>query len=318
MAVIYRSGATCQASIGTKFRSMACHISFRSVSFVPAATTVTITVTTNVPCHLFCRLSKEPPRIHKKSVMRRGEAFMSELRFCFTVYEDNEQVEAGDTLEHTWVKPAWPFCTTKYFYLWGSISGVTCVSTSPPFHYHNSYIYVPPVETSDKYDINWRVFHFAQYWNAHGGIFEPVHDYTAKRISLITTPYSADRKGPYIVKLTAVGGSCWEEEVLWSHAGYSTDLPPPGDYSWTDYEPVDIPLTAGVQYRIVIHTTPGWLAWSAGAWIPWEAGAALSSRCDSLLPLYPRGNKCAGCNFRDSSSIWTNTLTQDLCFKVWE
>lgn len=64
---------------------------------------------------------------------------MSELRFCFTVYEDNEQEEAGDTLTHTFIKPAWSYCTTKYFYLWGKVSGVTCVSTSPPFHYHNTY-----------------------------------------------------------------------------------------------------------------------------------------------------------------------------------
>lgn len=65
---------------------------------------------------------------------------MSELRFCFTVYEDNEQEEAGDTLTHTWIKPDWPPCTTKYFYLWGKVAGVTCVSTSPPFKHHNSYV----------------------------------------------------------------------------------------------------------------------------------------------------------------------------------
>lgn len=123
---------------------MTCNISFRDVAFTPAEESVTITATTDIACHLFCRLTIEPPRIHTKSITRRGEPFMSELRFCFTVFEDNEQEEAGDTMEHTWIKPAWPVCTTKYFYLFGSQDGIMCVSTSPVFCYHNQWKPPPP------------------------------------------------------------------------------------------------------------------------------------------------------------------------------
>lgn len=73
--------------------------------------------------------------------------FATDIRFCFTVFEDNEQFEAGDTLTHTWYKPDWPFCTTKWLYLWGSSAGQTCVSTTPPFKYHNAG--VNPVPTPD-------------------------------------------------------------------------------------------------------------------------------------------------------------------------
>jgi len=69
-----------------------------------------------------------------------------DIRFCFTVFEDNEQYEAGDTYLHTFWKPNWPFCTTKWCYFFASIAGVYCVSTSPYFEYHNDGIdpVVPP------------------------------------------------------------------------------------------------------------------------------------------------------------------------------
>jgi len=123
---------------------VACHISFRDVSFTPAATSVTISVVTDVPSHLWVRLSSKQPWIHKKPSIRRGVAFAEDVRFCFTVYDDNEQLEPGDTLEHTFLKPDWPVCTTKWFYIWGSIAGDTCVSTTAPFNYHNSYVRPPP------------------------------------------------------------------------------------------------------------------------------------------------------------------------------
>ncbi|MCJ7828265.1 MAG: hypothetical protein MUP81_00795 [Dehalococcoidia bacterium] len=73
---------------------------------------------------------------------------MSELRFCFVSFEDNEQSEVGDTFTHTWVKPAWGYCVTKYVYFWGSVGGVTSPSTSPFFSFHNTYNIPPPVEAT--------------------------------------------------------------------------------------------------------------------------------------------------------------------------
>ncbi|MBA7530859.1 hypothetical protein ES705_23070 [subsurface metagenome] len=79
--------------------------------------------------------------------IRRGVAFAEDVRFCFTVFEDNEQFESGDTLEHTWWKKDWPVCTTKWLYIWGLRSGETCLSTTAPFKYHNDGVSpVPPPE----------------------------------------------------------------------------------------------------------------------------------------------------------------------------
>lgn len=91
---------------------------------------------TDVPCHLFCRMTTKPPLKHSKPTWRRGLALMGDIRFCFVVYEDNEQNEAGDTYIHTWNKAAWPVCETRWFYFVGNIAGVGSVSESPIFEFH--------------------------------------------------------------------------------------------------------------------------------------------------------------------------------------
>ena len=126
---------------------MACFISYRDVEFLPSDKGVRIRVWTDVPAHVWVRLSSQEPWIHKKPELRRGVQFATDVRFCFTVYEDNEQYEDGDTLVHTFYKGAWPPCTTKWFYFWGSVSGEVCVSTSAIFKYHNDG--AAPVPTPD-------------------------------------------------------------------------------------------------------------------------------------------------------------------------
>ncbi|MBA7551151.1 hypothetical protein ES705_43687 [subsurface metagenome] len=124
---------------------MPCQISVRDIDFHSSTTGVRIRVTTDVPSHLFVRLSSLTPRIHKKPSIRRGVAFAEDVRFCFTVFEDNEQNEWGDTVVHTWWKKNWPVCTTKWLYVWGSRAGEVCVSTTAPFQYHNDGVApVPP------------------------------------------------------------------------------------------------------------------------------------------------------------------------------
>lgn len=132
---------------------MAYYFSLRDITFHASTKGVRITAVTDVPCHLYCRLSTKRPWIHKKPSFRRGIQIAEDVRFCFTVYEDNEQFESGDTINHTWWKPDWPVCTTKYLYLWGTISAQACVSTSPLFNYHNDGLEpIPPPEA--MYQLN--------------------------------------------------------------------------------------------------------------------------------------------------------------------
>lgn len=95
-----------------------------------------ITATTDVPCHLYCRMTKVEPEEHSKPTFRRGIQLSGDVRFCFVVYEDNEQDEAGDTLTHTFLKGDWPICEHRWFYFVGEIINVPSVSQSCIFHFH--------------------------------------------------------------------------------------------------------------------------------------------------------------------------------------
>lgn len=117
---------------------MTCHISFRTAVFTDSGSSVTLVVTTDVASHLWARVTDQQPGIHTSTIMRRGLAMPSELYFCYVAYTDIEQLEAGDTLTHTFTVPDWPFCTTRWAHLWGSMAGVTCPSTSPSLKHHNS------------------------------------------------------------------------------------------------------------------------------------------------------------------------------------
>ncbi|MBA7535662.1 hypothetical protein ES705_27920 [subsurface metagenome] len=133
---ICRSGLTSQGFTAIPPPNVANHVSYRDVQFSDLDIGVTITVITDVPSHLFCRLTRKPPHIHKKPSLRRGVAFAEDVRFCFTVFWDNEQEEAGDTLIHTFRKPAWPVCETRWVYFYGHVAEQISPSTSPLFKHH--------------------------------------------------------------------------------------------------------------------------------------------------------------------------------------
>lgn len=95
-----------------------------------------ITATTDVPSHLYCRMTTTPPHKHVLPSGRRGLRLTGDVRFCFVVYEDNEQEEAGDTLTHTWLKHPWPVCETRWFYFVGTINAANVVSETAIFTFH--------------------------------------------------------------------------------------------------------------------------------------------------------------------------------------
>ncbi|MBA7571908.1 hypothetical protein ES708_13678 [subsurface metagenome] len=94
---------------------------------------VKLTFLTDLDVHLWCRWSTQEPRRHPKPVLRRGIKIMDDIRFCFTVFTDLEQEEEGDTVQHTFYLPVWPFDTTFWFYLYGTRQGSISPSTTAIF-----------------------------------------------------------------------------------------------------------------------------------------------------------------------------------------
>ncbi|MBA7543511.1 hypothetical protein ES705_35842 [subsurface metagenome] len=106
------------------------------VQYCQNPTQVKITAVTDIDVHLWARWSTVEPRRHPAPVTTRGITLMTDIRFCFTVYQDLEQVEADDTWIHTFYLPVHPVCTWFYFYLWGTRQSFTSPSTSAIFKAH--------------------------------------------------------------------------------------------------------------------------------------------------------------------------------------
>ncbi len=82
--------------------------------------TVTITFTTDRPVHAWLRWTKEAPDMHLLSATVRGWTSMKDPYYCFDVYQDIEQDEPGDTLQHTFQWPDWYHCLWRWFYFWAT------------------------------------------------------------------------------------------------------------------------------------------------------------------------------------------------------
>ena len=117
------------------------------------ANEATIVLTTNVPCHLFMHWTIKQPWVHPTTRTVRGLSVPWSAYWCFVVWHENEQEEAGDTYIHTFIKPDWIYCVTRWFYFHGTIEGETSPSESPIFSHHY---------TGDWYKV------FIELWSWHG------------------------------------------------------------------------------------------------------------------------------------------------------
>ena len=286
---------------------MACHISVRDIDFHPSTTGVRIRVITDVPSHLYLRLSLIKPLIHKQPSIRRGVAFAEDIRFCFTVFEDNEQVEPGDTINHTWWKTSWPACTTKWLYVWGSRSGEVCVSTTAPFQYHNTGIDPiepppPPVPELFEHYIGaapgaWTVRRF--FWNAQTFTPQANHDLTHVLLRLYRSGSDPTEKFYCQIQPTLAGkptlpflGQAWflQDEL---------PLIPAETWKEITFDPV-IPLAAGVMYAIVC-----WTSNNVAPYAYWRHQGAGNP--------YPRGTQC----FSYNGTTWTIQAAGEQRFQEW-
>lgn len=105
---------------------------------------VKLTVVSDIPVHLYMRWTIHDPWKHPMLVKKRGAWVCILARRCFVDYHDNEQIEAGDTFSHTFIKEPWPVCQTRWFYFYGSKQTEDQPSESPIFKYHRKKTPVPP------------------------------------------------------------------------------------------------------------------------------------------------------------------------------
>ncbi len=120
------------------------HISIRNVTWELVPAGVSLTVATDIPSTLYVRWTEFKPWIHRLPRLRRGMWLNDDVRFCFDVYTDDIQDEAGDVTDHTWLFPDWPIGGDHWLYFRGEVAGEISPSTSPIFSYTRTSAFPPP------------------------------------------------------------------------------------------------------------------------------------------------------------------------------
>ncbi|MBA7583888.1 hypothetical protein ES708_25839 [subsurface metagenome] len=292
------------------------HFLISEYQTTPNCETVTVSLKTDVPCHMWLRFTKEKIRKHPRTVVVRGLATSGDLRTCFVAYTDIEQEEDWDTLEHTFIITELTWCHTYYFYFWATSFGEVMTYTSAIFNFFYPFG-TPPFKTCEKQEESDTIRGFLQEWNAPSQTFTPTHTYKVHHLSLMLKQWETTRRGPYCVKITIPDGDCWAENVIAYQKGYSALLPLPGEKEWVDFYDITPLLQKDTLYRIVVHTLPGWQVWDVNHWKPWKAGAAMTWWAKIDTNPYPRGFMSTGCNFEGRSGIWIPISNDDFTFILW-
>lgn len=100
--------------------------------------TFQIQVKTDIAVHLFLRWTEIEPLTHPVELFRRGISLPYATYWCFVAWEENEQLEPGDTLTHTFIKPDWPVCKDTWLYFIGTKQCEESPSASPIFKLHRT------------------------------------------------------------------------------------------------------------------------------------------------------------------------------------
>ncbi|MBA7639566.1 hypothetical protein ES703_47225 [subsurface metagenome] len=98
---------------------------------------VVITLPTQIPCHLTCYYTETKPVRHATTRVVRGLALPWGGYWCFAAWKSVEQLEAGDTLTHTFKIHWWFYCQIRWFTFRGTTIDIDSPSVGPLFEHHH-------------------------------------------------------------------------------------------------------------------------------------------------------------------------------------
>jgi hypothetical protein len=249
-------------------------------------------------------------------MVRRGAQIGSYIDQCFVVYKDIEQEEAGDTYTHTFIQDPWPYCETRWFYFWGTVSGELSPSVSAIFEKHRTEPNLP-TETTDQC-----IFLYSAFYSYLGRIITqtvtPDHVYDPVWLDLrIAKPADFPWQGNLKIDITQVDGYTYPTEpVLWAIILDNTLLPLQNSFAWYRCFPTGVTLDPAHTHRIRVYPIGDWFFWYNNKWNPgnqWAAVVWYGSNSSE----YPRGQAYL-CNAPGSGSCTSQPDYYDENFIFWE
>jgi len=127
-----------------------------NIAYYHTPTSISITITTNNPCHLTCYYTDKEPLRHRTSRNQRGLTLPWGAYYCFVAWQSVEQTEPGDTLIHTFEITPWSYCQTKWFAFRGTVAELLSPSVSCLFEHHHpgpiiNQLTIPVAHVNDDY-----------------------------------------------------------------------------------------------------------------------------------------------------------------------
>ena len=139
------------------------------------------TLTTDIPCHLFIRVSDKPPWKQAGTHYKRGVVFHHAPNVYFAWHFEEEQQEPGDTTQHTFQFYFNFSCQTLWWYAYGTVDGKDSPSISPFYHQH----YLEPTYTpACLYNIEPGEYRNILENHRHARPFKPLRDYICNKLTL--------------------------------------------------------------------------------------------------------------------------------------
>lgn len=184
------------------------NIAILNIQKVDTVTGLKLVVTTNVPCHLYAAYTLEKPLKHYLTRTRRGLPLLDDTRWCFINWTQNEQLEEGDTIIHTFTKEPWAVCETRYFVFRGKVDGEWVPSASPIFTIHR--VYIPRLVTAH--------FHPHPFWYPPGATCcDGYAAHVALGVSWPTIHEGGGTAGTSNTTKADVRISSWDVDLMWYH-----------------------------------------------------------------------------------------------------
>lgn len=264
----------------------------------PTLLGVNFILTTNNPCHLFCYHTNIEPQKHPVSRTLRGETMPWSTYFCFVAWQKLEQVEAGDTLVHSFIFPSWAVCETKWFTFLGTVAADDSPSAAPIFEFHRTYLEFPLKFESYEDPQNYRATLQGNIW--HAQTFTPLknHMLTDLILHLSRSIYEWPK---LFIKIYTAPNDLPTGAPL-SSRWYPSGMLPGYPGAWVG--PIAMPpffAREGTKYALVLHSDA-----TPAAMLFWEARLNTGT--------YPRGIALVSNN---GGINWTQLPTSDQLFQEW-